>query len=145
MTHPLVLIDMQDDAALRHCFPVFHYLRPHLDAATFVDQAKQQAAQGYRIVCLQHENEVVAAAGFRQATFLAWGKLLYVDDLITHPEKKRAGYGSALLDWLIAEGQRRGCDQIHLDTGHQRHDAHRLYLNKGFVLSSHHMSRTLSP
>jgi hypothetical protein len=44
---------------------------------------------------------------------------------------------------LIAEGVRLACDEVHLDTGFSRHDAHRLYLNKGFKLSCHHMSLQL--
>lgn len=99
--------------------------------------------EGYRIAFIEDAEQIVVVAGFRVATFLAWGRVLYIDDLATHPQRKRAGFGGALLDWLIAEGQRLQCVAVHLDTGHQRHDAHRLYLNKGFVLSSHHMSLNL--
>lgn len=42
---------------------------------------------------------------------------------------------------LCSIGQlKEKCDQIHLDTGTQRHDAHKLYLNRGFKLSSFHMA-----
>ena len=77
------------------------------------------------------------------ANFLAWGKVLYIDDLVTEPLQKRQGLGGALLDWLVVEANKLGCDAVHLDTGYARHDAHRLYLNKGFVMSSHHMSKKL--
>jgi kynurenine formamidase len=48
-----------------------------------------------------------------------------------------------LLDWLIDEGKRLGCDQFHLDSGVgiDRADAHRLYLNAGMVISTHHFAR----
>ena len=75
---------------------------------------------------------------------MVWGKVLYIDDLITDPDKKRRGYGGKSLDWLEAEAQQLNSDEIYLDTGHGRHDAHRLYLNKGFILSSHHMSKKTS-
>ncbi len=137
-------LDMKDDQAVAACFGVFGFLRPHLNESRFIEQVRIQESDGYKIIYIQKDIEVIAAAGYRLATFLAWGRVLYIDDLITHPERKRAGLGSALLDWLLAEGRRLGCDEIHLDTGHQRHDAHRLYLNKGFVLSSHHMSAKLT-
>ncbi len=37
----------------------------------------------------------------------------------------------------------QGCNAVHLDSGYQRHAAYRLYLNKGFVLSSHHLALKL--
>lgn len=140
MEYEVKQLDVEDGQALRACFGVFAFLRPHLSEARFIEQVREQASEGYKVAYIQGEGEVVAAAGYRVATFLAWGRVLYIDDLITHPEKKRAGLGGALLDWLFEQGKRLGCSEVHLDTGHQRHDAHRLYLNKGFVLSSHHMS-----
>lgn len=141
MDYQIQRLDINDSRALARCFGVFTHLRPHLSEARFVEQVRAQAAEGYAIAYIKAGDEVVAASGYRVATFLAWGKALYIDDLITRPERKRAGLGGALLDWLLEEAKLLGCDAVHLDTGHQRHDAHRLYLNKGFVLSSHHMSR----
>ena len=144
MPHPVRLLDIDSDHDLGRAFGVFTHLRPHLDQATFLKQVRAQRAEGYRIVVIEREAEIAAAAGFRVATFLAWGKVLYIDDLITHPDKKRLGLGGALLDWLIAEAERQHCDAVHLDSGFARHDAHRLYLNKGFQISSHHFSRPVS-
>lgn len=140
MDYDVRRLDVDDRQALVACFGVFNFLRPHLSEARFIEQVLAQTKEGYKVIYIQGADEVMAAAGYRVATFLAWGRVLYIDDLVTRPEKKRAGLGGALLDWLIEEGRRLGCDEVHLDTGYQRHDAHRLYLNKGFLLSSHHMS-----
>lgn len=135
------------DADLHACFPAFQALRPHLNEVQFIAQVRRQSAQGYRIVALRtkgHEgHEVPSAAGYRFAEFLAWGKVLYIDDLSTLEAARGQGHGSALLDWLIDQARDQGCSAVHLDSGHQRHAAHRLYLNKGFVLSSHHLALTL--
>ncbi len=139
MPYPVQRLDIDSDYDLGRAFGVFTHLRPHLDLATFTKQVRAQRAEGYQIAVVEREAEI--AAGFRAATFLAWGKVLYIDDLITHPEKKRLELGTALLDWLIAEAHRQQCDAMHLDSGFARHDAHRLYLNKGFKISSHHLSR----
>lgn len=143
MNHSIEYLNIEDLQALEAAYEVFGTLRPHLDKTQFIDQVRVQAKEGYRIAVIQQNGEVVAAAGYRVATFLAWGRVLYIDDLITHPERKCSGLGSALLDWLLEEGKRLECSAAHLDTGHERYDAHRLYLNKGFVLSSHHMSASL--
>lgn len=89
------------------------------------------------------ESEAAAVAGFRIGHSVAWGHYLYVDDLSTLPDARRCGHGRALLDWLLEEAERLGCDQLHLDSGVglDRADAHRLYLNAGMVIASHHFAR----
>jgi GNAT superfamily N-acetyltransferase len=107
-----------------------------------VDDGQRQ--EGYRLVgAFEEGTEAVAVAGFRTGHNLAWGHYLYVDDLSTLPEAQRRGHGRALLDWLLAEGRRLGCDQLHLDSGvgFDRANAHRLYLNSGMVIASHHFAR----
>jgi GNAT superfamily N-acetyltransferase len=104
-----------------------------------------QRPEGYRLVAAFEEGEADAAAvaGFRTGHNLAWGHYLYVDDLSTRPEARRRGHAHALLDWLLEEARRLGCDQLHLDSGVglDRADAHRLYLNAGYVIAAHHFVR----
>ena len=145
MSSKVQTLDTSDEHAIGRAFGAFTFLRPHLDRATFVKQVRAQRDEGYKIVYCELDGEIVSAAGYRIATFLAWGKVLYIDDLITHPDRKRLGLGGTLLDWLIDEARKLRCDEVHLDTGYVRHDAHRLYLNKGFKLSSHHMSLAVKP
>jgi GNAT superfamily N-acetyltransferase len=124
-------------------------LRPKLgDEAAFVRRVDEvQRPEGYRLVGAFEEGapEAVAVAGFRACHSLAWGHYLYVDDLSSLPEARRRGHGRALLDWLLAEGERLGCGQLHLDSGVglERSDAHRLYMNAGMAISSHHFARRI--
>jgi GNAT superfamily N-acetyltransferase len=134
---------VDDEVTARSCFDVFTHLRPELTLDEFQRQIGLQYAEGYRIVYLEHEGRIVAAAGYRYLHFLAWGKSLYLDDLITLPEARGQGWGGKLMDWLVNEGQGAGCRQLHLDTGHHRHDAHKLYLRKGLRLACHHMAMDL--
>ncbi len=131
----------QSDPQIQACFPVFSELRPHLSAEDFLYQVKRQIHNhGYTLIYIEDKDQIVAAAGFRVAEFLAWGKTFYVDDLITASFARKHGYGSALLDWLLNEAKNQGCAQFHLDSGHHRHDAHRLYLSRKLQISSHHFS-----
>lgn len=70
---------------------------------------------------------------------------LYADDLLTVPDARRQGHAEALLDWLLDEGPRLGCGQLHLDsgTGPERLDAHRLCHSHGLAIYSHHFARWL--
>ncbi len=127
------------------CFPVMQELRPHLDRKQFVAQVKRQAdGDGYTLVFIEDGGDVVAVAGFRLVELLAWGRTMYVDDLVTRLVHRSKGYGSRLLDWLIERARSLGCEQLHLDSGVQRHDAHRFYLHKGMDITSHHFALRLS-
>ncbi|HEX5057077.1 MAG TPA: GNAT family N-acetyltransferase [Gammaproteobacteria bacterium] len=100
----------------------------------------RQQVQSYQVLALRHEGIVKSAAGFRFAEFLAWGKVIYIDDLTALAEARSKGYAESLLDWLIKHAKSQGCQGIHLDTGYMRHAAHRLYLRKGLQFSSHHLA-----
>ena len=79
-------------------------------------------------------------AGIRVMENLAWGKFLYVDDLVTASAARSQGYGDKLFDWLLDYARAGGCEQLHLDSGVQRFEAHRFYLRKRMSISSHHFS-----
>lgn len=133
----------QSDMDIEACFPAFSTLRPHVRREEFLPQVRRQQAQSYEILALRHDGLIKSAAGFRFAEFLAWGKVLYIDDLTTLAGERSQGYAGALLDWLIAHAKQQRCDGVHLDTGYARYAAHRLYLRKGFQLKSHHLALEL--
>lgn len=137
---PTEIFVANTDTEIESCFPVFYALRPHLVKENFLPQIRRQQNQTYQIVALKHDEVIKSAAGFRFAEFLAWGKVLYIDDLSTLPSERAKGFASSLLDWLIDHAKSNNCQAVHLDTGYARHAAHRVYLSKGLQLSSHHMA-----
>lgn len=138
----IVVADTQQSIA--DCFSVVQELRPTLrNKKSFVDQILRQKSQGYILAYIRENSEVAACIGFRMFETLAWGKLLYIDDLITREKSRKNGFASALLTYAIEQGRANGCAQTHLDSGHQRHDAHRLYLNHGFRIDCHHLALIL--
>ncbi len=137
-------IQLAENAAdVARCFEVMRELRSHLSESAFVAQALRQQAAGYRLVFATHEGDVCAAAGYRLSENLAWGRFLYVDDLVTRDSAQGQGFGSALFDWLVAQARHQGCAQFHLDSGVQRFGAHRFYLHKGMNIASHHFAMVL--
>lgn len=129
------------DEHIRSCYRIMRQLRPHLtEEQSFVEQVQRQMAEGYHLVYSHDDGYVRALAGFRFLEFLAWGKALYIDDLITDSETRRNGHGGKLVKWVIEQAKIAQCDQVHLDSGPQRHDAHRLYLNHGFKIIGHHFA-----
>lgn len=128
------------DQEINSSFPVFKELRPNLARDDFLSQVRRQELQFYKILALRHQGVIKSAAGFRFCEFLAFGKIIYIDDLATLQEARGNGFAGALLDWLIDYAKKSGCRGVHLDTGYMRHAAHRVYLAKGFQLSCHHMA-----
>ena len=131
------------DAEIERCSGVMRQLRPHIAAAEFLPRVQRQLAQGYRLGVLQEHGEIKAVAGYRILECLAWGKFLYVDDLVTRETDRSTGCGGALIDWLIAEAIREDCDEFHLDSGVQRFRAHRFYLAKRLDITCHHFALKL--
>ena len=127
-----------DEAGLRAAWPVVAQLRPHLDEDAFVAQALRQRAEGWQATVLVEDGVVRAFAGWRVQEMLAHGRFLYVDDLVTDTRVRSAGHGKALLDWLKAQAVRLGCDNLQLDSGTQRIDAHAFYLRERLRIVSFH-------
>ena len=128
------------DTEITACFDAFKALRPHLDPNEFLSQVRRQQIQSYQILALEADGRIASVAGFRFGEFLAWGRVLYIDDLSTLPEFRGRGFGGLLMDWLIDRAKTEDCRALHLDSGYARHAAHRLYLNKGLQMTSHHFA-----
>ena len=139
------ILVVQTDDEIEKCFEVMHFLRPHLLKDKFIEKVHKQFDQGYQMACIGDNDIAFSLIGYRFLETMAWGRILYIDDLITHPDHQRSGYAGMLLDWVFEVAQNKGCDEIHLDSGYQRLDAHRLYLNKGFHMTSHHFSKSINP
>lgn len=134
---------LQTDAEIMSAFPTIKQLRPHLIEADFLAKVKRmQATYGYHLAAVIEGDEVKAAAGYRVTESLAWGKYLYVDDLITEEGSRRKGYAKTLWDWLMDEAKINNCEQFHLDSGVHRFDAHRFYLKGGLDITCHHFQMT---
>ena len=129
----------------RLAYGPMHQLRPHITSAQeFADQVDAfQRPQGYRLVASFSDDVCVAAGGFRRLHTLAWGDLIYIDDLVTLESHRGRGHASRLLEWILVEARRLGCAQVHLDSAPHRHPAHRLYLSEGYHISSFHFSRNV--
>lgn len=128
---------------LRACFPVMAELRTTLTEEEFLERVGRQRAHGYRVAYSIDADRVVCVAGFRTVESLAWGRALYVDDLVTRATARSAGHGARMLTWLEDRARTLGCTQLHLDSGVQRADAHRFYEANGMTRAGYHFFREL--
>jgi GNAT superfamily N-acetyltransferase len=133
----------KSEAQILGCFPILVQLRPHLHQPDFLAQVQRQQQHGYQLAFLERETQVVAVAGFYIAECLAAGQFMYVYDLVVGETNRSQGYGQQLLEWLKKFAKLHNCRQLHLDSGVQRFDAHRFYLQQRMSIVSHHFSLDL--
>lgn len=131
------------DTEIQACWPVMHALRPHLLEGEFLSLIRDMMAGGYTLAYVQEDGTAVAAIGYRYLHKLHDGRQVYIDDLSTLPEHRGKGYASLLLDFVRRQAEQAGCGCVTLDSGPARHDAHRLYLNKGYRMTSTHFTQAL--
>jgi GNAT superfamily N-acetyltransferase len=133
---------VQSDAEVDKIADVMLQLRTAFDRERLVAQMQEQRRQGYEIAYVEAGGAVLCVAGFVVALKLAYGKHVYVDDLVTDARRRSNGAGAMMIQWLKAYALAQGCTQLHLDSGVQRFGAHRFYLREGFDITSHHFAIT---
>ncbi len=131
----------RSDAEIAAAYPVMRELRADLREAAFVSRVRSQQQGGYLLACLRVAGRPVAVAGFRLGQRLSWGRYPFVEDLVTLPAHRALGYGARLFSWLEDFAARQGCEQIHLDSGLQRRDAHRFYERQGMEPIAYHFRK----
>lgn len=134
---------MVSEADVASTFPVMRQLRTHLKEDEYLEEVERMRRSGYRLAVVLDGGRVRCVAGFRIVEFLAHGKYLYVDDLVTAEDARSEGHGERMLDRLTGIAREEGCGSLQLDSGVQRHEAHRFYFRKGMNISSYHFSKSL--
>ncbi len=134
-----VLIADSDEKVM-HCLKVIQSLRPHITEKNLLEYYHKMKAQDYHMIYAEDDDVAVVFSGYRFITHFFSGDIIYIDDLGTLPEYRGKGYGSLLLDYIFNIAKEKDLDGVQLDSGHHRYDAHRLYLNKGFNIVSHHFN-----
>ena len=134
---------MVSDEEIVSTFEVMRQLRTHLDEAEYPETIRRLQRSGYRIAAVLNRGRVRCVAGFRIQEYLYSGRHLYVDDLITAEDARSEGHGQRMLGWLAYIAQEESCESLQLDSGVQRHEAHKFYFREGMKISSYHFSKSL--
>ena len=131
------------DAEIEKCFDVMSELRTHLQKEDFLATVRHMEKEGYKLVYIEDNGNIVATAGYRIYNNLFMGKHLYIDDLVTSENLRSNGYGERLINWLREQAIKANCKVLHLDSGTHRGEAHKFYFNQGFTIASYHFSEQL--
>ena len=133
---------VNSEAELPDIAKVLLQLRPQYTLDSIIEQIKKQQESGYQLAYATSDNNILCVAGFVVGEKIAWGKHIYIDDLITNENHRSTGVGSFIIKWFKNHCKELGCKQLHLDSGIQKFPAHRFYLTNRFNIASHHFSIT---
>lgn len=122
---------------------VLRELRAHLTRDSLREVLLEGAPQGLRFTAVFEESRCLAVAGWRIMANTSTLRKLYVDDLSTTSAARSSGVGAALLGELRDRARLAGCRVLDLDSGVQRHAAHRFYLRERMDIVSHHFAQRL--
>jgi GNAT superfamily N-acetyltransferase len=118
-------------------------LRPHIQSDEFLPVVKRLTEIARFQLAYLVDDEIKAVAGFRISEWLAGGKYLEIEDLVSKGSERSKGYGGELFDWLVEHAKENGCQQVRLVSRVTRLAAHRFYLRKGMNLEAHYFSMNL--
>ena len=133
---------MNTDSEIKATFPVMKQLRSHLSEDQYLAAVRRQNENdNYRLAAVVDDDGIAkCVAGYRVSECLCWGKFLYVDDLVTDENARSENHGRQMMEWLVTEAKKNGCGRIHLDSGVQRHSAHRFYLRERMDIIAYHFA-----
>ena len=133
----------EEDARWEAALPVLQELRGHLTFATLQAVLREGAPQGLRFTAVFEGDQCLAVAGWRIIANTSALRKLYVDDLSTTADARSRGVGALLLAELRSRARAAGCSVLDLDSGVQRHAAHRFYLRERMDITAHHFTERL--
>jgi len=122
---------------------VHRQLRPDLPA-DYVRAMAEIFRDGARMWIAVLDGDIAGLAVYRFVRNTHSGLKLYVDDLVTDSRVRSRGVGRALIAALERLARERQASSLDLDSGTQRHAAHRFYFREGFVITSFSFKKALS-
>lgn len=125
------------------CFDVVSALRPHLDRDGFPSLVRRLASiAGFQLAYLDNDG-IQCVAGFRISEWLAGGRYLEIEDLVSREDARSKGHGGRLFDWLVEHARAKGCDHVRLVSRLSRLQAHEFYKRKGMTADAFYFSLPL--
>ena len=118
------------------CWEAMQQLRPRLRLDEYLVLSLYMQDEGYKLIYIEEHDKALAFCGYRFQTMIHYGRSIYIDDVFTLP--KARDQASALLNYVLQQAKLAGVQSIHLDSSYQHSEAHRLYMNHGFKIESHH-------
>lgn len=133
-------IKIATEEEIKYCYEMMHQIREDLTERDFLSAISEQLKNGYKIVYVIQDEEIICIAGFTIGDKLSWGKHLFIEDFVTNKSIKSIEAAKALLDFIKIYAKQQKCNSIHLDSSIQKEEAHKFYLSQEMKIDSYHFS-----
>ena len=127
---------------LKQSETVHRQLRPALPV-DYVGRMRSVFGSGADMAVSVRDGKVCGITVFRIIENTYSGRELYCDDLVTDEALRSTGVGHALIGYMEKVAIDRDCDCLALDSGTQRHQAHKFYFREGMTVPAFHFSKPL--
>ncbi|MEU1228283.1 GNAT family N-acetyltransferase [Streptomyces sp. NPDC005828] len=124
--------------------PLIRALRPALSAEAFTAFAREAHGQGLVFTVAYDAADHALAAATHRVLATSRGRVFFVDDLVTHPDRRGGGVGALLLEALKTRAREADCARVELDSGTTNQAAHRFYHSHRLTISALHFSAALT-
>lgn len=121
-----------------------HQNKTELSEVDFINSISHQIKNGYKVVYVLDNKEIICVTGFLISQKLAGEKHLYIDDFVTNKSVKSSDAAKALLDFIKIYAKQQNCNSIHLDSSVERTEAHKFYLKENLKIDTYHFSIDLN-
>lgn len=133
-------IKIATEEEIKYCYKLMHQANKKLSEKDFINTISEQIKNGYKLIYVIDNGEVICVTGFIIAQKLAWGKHLHIEDFVTNKSLKSKDAAKALFDFIKIYAKQQNCSSIHLDSSTKREEAHNFYLNENMKIDSYHFS-----
>lgn len=128
------IFTIQNRTDLERCYPVMKELRPQLSFEDYLEIYNQShAADGYQIVAIENQGQILAVMGYRFLSDYVRGKHVYVDDLVSTEKARSKGLGAQLLKFAEEIAIKNNCKVLRLCTGIENEAGVRFYERNGWT------------
>jgi uridine kinase/GNAT superfamily N-acetyltransferase len=127
------------EADWRAAASVMQILRPSLREEEFVARREQLLADGYVLLGLRVNDQVVSMASYTISPHVVYGRELLVHDMATLPNFQGQGYATNLIAEIVSVAEKQACGRVFVHTRH----AQALYARNGFREYSTGMVRSI--
>ncbi len=125
---------IRSKADLERCYPVIKELRQQLSYEDYFSIYEEaHAADGYELVAIEDNSEILAVMGYRFLSDYVRGKHIYIDDLVTTEKIRSKGLGAELLKFAEDVARTSGCRSLRLCTGVENERGVNFYDRNGWI------------
>jgi ribosomal protein S18 acetylase RimI-like enzyme len=127
------IFTVSGEVELQRCYPLMKELRPHLNLEEFLSIYRDaHVSDGYEIVAVENENQILALMGYRFLTDYVRGRHLYIDDLVITQKIRSQGLGAELLKLAESIAKKNDCASLRLCTGIENERGVKFYERNGW-------------